>query len=463
MPNRQRYFLIAIALSLLSTLAFLFMEKTARSASLSAGSGASGDEAEEAVTARSEDGALGLRLEAPRGAFWFGRQEIAVQVQVPSGDRIKTIDFFVDGGLMKTLAEPPYRIQADFGEEIVSHSLVVIAQTGAGRAARLSRISRPAHVDSRVEVSLVTLPVSVLGPDGRFVAGLDLSDFTLAEEGVEQTLVHFDRDPTPASVVVALDSSDSMQGSFWSAQKAANEFVGALPPYDKVCLVGFSDAARVAKDFTFDRRGLAFAVSSMKPAGNTALYEALHTASEQLSGRPDRRVAVVFSDGGETQIADQAKARQRLSEALRAARESGVTFYTVAFGPKAATEVLRQIAEETGGESFDSSDPAALTGIFARIGESLGHQYTLSYYPTRPISEGGWRGISIHVRVPGAVVRSRPGYLAGPVPAPPEEPPAPTPVPRPAKPPAPPAEKPPADPEEGIPLSDPDTIPPADA
>jgi hypothetical protein len=43
---------------------------------------------------------------------------------------------------------------------------------------------------------------------------------------------------------VALDSSDSMQGSS-GRQKAANEFVAALPPYDKVCLVDFSDAARV--------------------------------------------------------------------------------------------------------------------------------------------------------------------------------------------------------------------------
>ncbi|HEU5181433.1 MAG TPA: VWA domain-containing protein [Candidatus Polarisedimenticolia bacterium] len=458
MPNRQRYFLIVIAVSLLSTLAFLFMEKTARSASLSAPAGTTPSEAEDVVSARSEDGALALTLEAPRGSFWFGRQEIAVQVQLPSGDRIKTIDFFVDGGLMKTLAEPPYRIQADFGEEIVSHSLVVIAQTGAGRAARLSRISRPAHVDSRVEVSLVTMPVAVIGADGRFVSRLDLSDFTLDEEEVEQTLVHFDRDPTPASVVVALDSSDSMQGSFWSAQKAANEFVATLPPYDKVCLIGFSDAARVAKEFTFDRRSLAFAVSSMKPAGNTALYDALGTAGEQLASRPDRRVAVVFSDGGETQIADPVKARDRLSEALRAARESGVTFYTVAFGPRADKEVLRRIAEETGGESFDSSDPAALPGIFARISQSLEHQYTLSYYPTRPISEGGWRSVSIHVRVPGAIVRSRPGYLAGPIPPPPEETPAPLPAARPAKPPAPPPA--PAELEDVSPPED-DTIPPA--
>jgi Ca-activated chloride channel family protein len=225
-----------------------------------------------------------------------------------------------------------------------------------------------------------------------------------------------------------------------------------------VCLVGFADTARVAKEFTFDRRSLAFAVSSMKPSGNTALYDALRTAGEQLSTRPDRRVAVIFSDGGETQISDAAKAHARLEEALRAARESGVTFYTIAFGPKAAGEVLRRIAQETGGDFFDSSDPAALPAIFSRIADSLQNQYTLSYYPTRPISEGGWRSVSIHVRVPGAVVHSRPGYLAGPVPAPEEAEPVAPPAP-PARPPS--ATQPPVrtPPVAQAPPEEPETIP----
>ena len=335
-----------------------------------------------------------------------------MEVSLPSGDAIKTLDFFLDGALRKTLSAPPFVLEESFGDEIRSHSLLVTAQTRDGRAAKLSWISRSASLQSRVEVSLVTVAVAVLDRHERFRDGLGLSDFTLAEDGVPQTLVHFDRDPTPASIAVALDASESMQGTLWSAQKAANEFIASLPSFYKVCVIGFNDSVRVARDFTFDRRGLAFAVSSLKPTGGTALYDTLRSVTTQLGTRPDRRIAVLFTDGGESIYSDDAAGRGRLSESLQMAKEGGVTFYTIAFGPHAATGLLHQIAEETGGGFYDSRDPSALKSIFESIAESLNHQYSLSYYPTRPLSEGGWRSVTVSVKASGVTLRTRPGYSA---------------------------------------------------
>jgi len=354
-----------------------------------------------------------LRLLSPRSPYLFGRLRIAVAVELPTDDDVKAIDFFIDGHLRHTSTVPPFALEADFGEEIERHTIVVLASTREDRSARLSVVSRSANLQARVEVSLVTVPVAVLDRAGRFIEGLGLSDFTLLEDDQPQTLVHFDGEPTPVSLVVALDASDSMKETLWSAQKAANDFIAALPSFYKICVIGFSDTVTLARDFTYDRQGLVSAVNTLKPSGRTALYDALRAAAAQLRPRGDRRVAVLFTDGGETIYGDAAEATKRLEESLRTAREAGVTFYTIGFGPEAAVGLLRRISVETGGDFYDSRDPEALATIYRRIAEDLNHQYTLSYYPTRPISDGGWRKLTVRVSRPEAEVRARPGYFAG--------------------------------------------------
>ncbi len=412
---RQRYFITSFGFAILAAFLTLGLGSLASShPSVTAGASPSNEvEMPDGETiARSDDGAFVMTLVSPRGAYLFGSQRIQVQVDVPAGDRVKTLDFFVDGQLRRTATDAPFALDVNFGDEIERHSLLILGQTEQGRAARLSRVSRSADLQARVEVNLVTVPVSVVDRAGRFLEGLRMSDFTLLEDDQPQSLVHFDHDPTPVSLAVALDSSDSMKGTLWSAQKAANDFIATLPSFFKVCVIGFSDSATLEKDFTYDRTGLAYAVSGLRPAGLTALYDTIRTAADQLRRRQDRRVAVVFTDGGETLYSDPEIGRKRLEESLQTAREAGVTFYTIAFGPHAASGVLRQIADETGGAAFDSRDPGALGAIYRRIGEDLVHQYTLSYYPTRPVGEGGWRRLTVRVDRPEASVRARPGYLA---------------------------------------------------
>ena len=225
---RQRYFLGSLGLALLAlsfALGFGSLASTSQAPSDNAPADPAKELANGETVARSDDGAFVVRLLSPRGPYLFGRQRIEVSAKVPPGDRVKTLDFFVDGRLRRTLTGAPFALEVDFGDEIERHTLLVLAQTYEGRAARLSRVSRSSSLQTRVEVSLVTVPVSVVDREGRFVEGLGLSDFTLQEDGRTQAVVHFDRDPTPVSLAVALDSSDSMKGTFWSVRKAANDFI----------------------------------------------------------------------------------------------------------------------------------------------------------------------------------------------------------------------------------------------
>lgn len=409
---RSRFLLICCGIALLIVLILLGRGDAAPTGAGGAAPARSPESPLGETVARSDDGAFSMRLLSPRSPYLFGRQRIEVAADLPSGDRVKTVDFFVDGRLRRTSTRAPFALEIDFGEEIEPHTIVILGATFEGRTARLSAVSRSANLQSRVEVSLVTIPVVVRDRQGRFIENLTVSDFTLLEDEAPQTIVHFDRDPTPVSLILALDASDSMKGTLWSAQKAANDFIESLPSFYKISVIGFSDSVTLARDFTFDRRGLAFAVNNLKTAGGTALYDTLRASTSHLRERRDRRVAVLFTDGGESIYGEDPAGIKRLEESLRLAREAGVTFYTIAFGPGAAVSLLKRIAEETGGEFKDSRDPGALRAIYARIGDDLNHQYTLSYYPIRLASEGGWRTITVRVSRPEATVRARAGYLA---------------------------------------------------
>ena len=73
----------------------------------------------------------------------------------------------------------------------------------------------------RIETNLVTLPVSVLDRDGRFITGLQKQDFRIFENGVEQKVESFASVEQPFTVVLMLDVSPSTQFKINEIQDAA--------------------------------------------------------------------------------------------------------------------------------------------------------------------------------------------------------------------------------------------------
>jgi Ca-activated chloride channel homolog len=74
---------------------------------------------------------------------------------------------------------------------------------------------------------------------------------------------------------------------------------------------------------------------------------------------------------------------------------------------------LRALADRSGGRMFHAESITNLAQAFSSIAEELRHQYTLSYYPTNPASDGAWRRVRVRVTQPGVVVRAKDGYRAG--------------------------------------------------
>src|ERR1043165_6789066 len=163
----------------------------------------------------------------------------------------------------------------------------------------------PEEVDAgeivKVNTTLVTIPVSVMDRDGRYVPNLQKDDFRIWEDGVEQEVAFFQSVDKPFSVVLMLDTSPSTQFRLEDIQDAAISFVNQLRPDDRVMVVSFNDNIRILSDFTTDRAKLNHAIQRAKTDDGTRLYDAVDMViNQQLSRVQGRKAIVLFTDGVDT-------------------------------------------------------------------------------------------------------------------------------------------------------------------
>src|SRR5438874_1165951 len=86
----------------------------------------------------------------------------------------------------------------------------------------------------RVSTTLVTVPVSVMDRQGRFIPDLSQKQFRLYENGTEQEIAYFESAEKPFTVALVLDTSDSTRFKINDIQDAAIAFVGQLRTDDRV-------------------------------------------------------------------------------------------------------------------------------------------------------------------------------------------------------------------------------------
>ena len=98
-------------------------------------------------------------------------------------------------------------------------------------------------------------------------------------------------------VMLAIDTSGSMRHAIESAKAAANEFVVAMPAEIRIGVATFGDDVAVLTQPTTDRPLIAAQINGIVADGDTALYDAVVTASQQFTPAAERRVLVLLSDG----------------------------------------------------------------------------------------------------------------------------------------------------------------------
>lgn len=183
----------------------------------------------------------------------------------------------------------------------------------------------------RVETQLVSVPAVVTNNAGRPLTGLHAENFLLFENGRQQMIANFATTEAPFEIALLLDTSGSTRVDVGLIRQAANAFIEALRPGDRVAIVAFSNARQgqklaakvdVLAPLTGERKLLRAAIENLGASNGTPFYDALQRiAAEVFSEAPPaelrgRRAVVALTDGVDsTSDSDFQAARARLLRA----------------------------------------------------------------------------------------------------------------------------------------------------
>ena len=183
----------------------------------------------------------------------------------------------------------------------------------------------------RVDTQLVSIPAVVTDSSGRPLAGLRPENFRITEDGQPQTIANFGTAETPFEIALLLDTSGSTRDDVALIRSAANSFIEALRPGDRLGIVAFNTARTVAEPIaavevlsplTDDREQLRAAIENLGASQGTPYYDALERVADNIFREQPkdevrgRRAVVALTDGVDSSSnSDFATAKGKLSRA----------------------------------------------------------------------------------------------------------------------------------------------------
>lgn len=258
----------------------------------------------------------------------------------------------------------------------------------------------------RVQTRLVNVAMNVVDAKGAPVGGFGKDDFEVLEDGRLQKIAVFEKEATtPLSIVLAIDTSESVLTNERLEKEAAKRFVQVLlREQDELDVMEFSDVVREIVPFTNQKKRIENGINDLKRGDETALYDAVYLASQRLSGTSGangrRRVIVLISDGGDT-----VKKGAPYVQALEQAQRAGAMVYSLIVVPIYADagrntggeHALIQLSEDTGGKYYYVSDAKDLGPAFEHVSDDLRTQYLLGYYSPKRGKDASFRQIKVRM------------------------------------------------------------------
>ncbi len=309
----------------------------------------------------------------------------------------------------------------------------------------------------RARVDLVVVPVTVRDGNGFLVPGLEKDDFSVFEDGKQQTIVNFSKDTLPLSAAIVIDdgiigpalkrlipvlpsvaagfSADDEMTSFrydhlvWRlsdftrdqqqitksfrelAQIADSRPIEPEQPsiYDKVEDKNPRLIKKILRLWGFGKRGGASAGSRTEPAPNTpsatrTMHSAVYEAAIALQNRAEgnRKIILLFSDGVvfEPEIGllpgKHLHTFDRNVEILLRNQIQVYSIYTLGSLLETTRSDLNSYARATGGDVYGGRSESDMKFAFNRIAEQARTQYVLGYISTNTAPpQGVYRKIEV--------------------------------------------------------------------
>jgi Ca-activated chloride channel homolog len=273
-----------------------------------------------------------------------------------------------------------------------------------------SRMPRQIPGAIKVEVHLVEVYATVYDHKGSFVDGLARDSFQILDDGKSEQITDFETSGQSLSCGILLDTTGSMAEALPRVKNSIVKLIDALDPQDSVAIYTFDSQLTVRQDFTTDKRAAKRAILRTRAEGQTALFDALSEAAQELAGRAGKKALIVFTDGD-----DNASALNATAASTRA-KKLGIPLYAIAEGEATRSHNLRKILDElserTGGAAYQVKKASEIEDVFQKIAEDLKHLYMIAYQPPASAGDSKWHKIEVAVRgVKDYRIRAREGYF----------------------------------------------------
>jgi len=316
-----------------------------------------------------------------------------------------------------TVWAPSALPQEPGGSSEVNVSVIPRVKAPEKNAKQTEQERRPASI--RIDTTLVQIPVTVTDPLNRFVTGLEKEHFKLFEDKVEQTILQFSSEDAPLSIGLVFDTSGSMGAKLQKSRQAAVQFFKTANPEDEFFLVEFNDRPELVVPFTTDTEDIQNRLTFTQSKGKTALLDGVYMAMNTMKkARNPRKAVLIISDGGDN------NSRYTESEIKNAVREADVQIYGIgifeAIGSRGRTPeemsgpgLLSEVAELTGGRSYNVENANELADIAAKIGIELRNQYMLYYTPKNLVRDGKYRHVQVKLVQPRGLPPLKPFFRLG--------------------------------------------------
>ncbi|MDR0311402.1 MAG: VWA domain-containing protein, partial [Acidobacteriota bacterium] len=132
-----------------------------------------------------------------------------------------------------------------------------------------------------VDVSMVSVPVTVRNADGSFYRGLTQKSFRLREDGKEQEIVFFAEEGLPTYVAMVLDISGSVQPGWGAIKYSTKRFLEQLRPDDSFSIITFNNEISLKMDWGRKTDRVDAVLTSIYCKDNTKLWDAIWVAATQ--------------------------------------------------------------------------------------------------------------------------------------------------------------------------------------
>jgi Ca-activated chloride channel homolog len=225
----------------------------------------------------------------------------------------------------------------------------------------------------------------------RLPAALALASIAALALALARPHVSYSAPVNQGSIMLVTDHSGSMAASdvqptrLDAAEHAANTFIDQLPSKVQLGAVAFSDSPDAVQAPTTNHGAARAIIDAQSASGATDTGDALQLALQLLRGGDPKHppaAIVLLSDGSANRGVD-------VTTVARQAKQEKIPISTVALGTPNGVlnnpdpysspvpvppdpELMQQIAELSGGRSFNAQSSDQLSSIYKQLGEKLG-------------------------------------------------------------------------------------------